>query len=431
MTGSEKICPGCQQLVDSGAVVCPRCGENLPPALRRGTLLQKEGAAYEVGAVLGQGGFGITYRGVDKRTGRAVAVKEFFPARETRWAERAPDGVNVTPCKGRMDEFTKGRMSFLKEAQVVSKLDDSPSSVVKGIDYLETNGTAYLILEFLPGKPLFKEVRSRPSGKLTPQELFPKLLPVMDGISWIHAKNIVHRDICPDNIMWKPDGTLTLTDFGSARQLGGQMTELFKPRYAPVEQETSTAGPAGWYSDVYTLAMTILYCLTGENPAQSTERVSRVFGNGQPDPLYIPDCLTPEQKAVLQKAAAIRPEDRYQTMGEFKDALVAATPWKLQPDPPKPDPGPDPKPDPPKPDPDSNSFAEFVKAHFVGVVLVGMAVALVFILLLAVIVSRSERVTAPDLPAAAAVTETEETDELRLSDPSETITMNGGGPWIR
>ncbi len=429
MTGSERICPGCQQPVDLGAVICPRCGENLPPALRRGTILQKEGAAYEVSAVLGQGGFGITYRGVDKRTGRAVAVKEFFPARETRWAERAPDGVSVVPCKGRMDEFTRGRMSFLKEAQVVSKLDDSPSSVVKGIDYLETNGTAYLILEFLPGKPLFKEVRSRPDGKLTPQELFPKLLPVMDGISWIHAKNIIHRDICPDNIMWKPDGTLTLTDFGSARQLGGQMTELFKPRYAPVEQETTTAGEPGRYSDVYTLAMTVLYCLTGANPIQSTERVSRVIGNGQPDPLYVPDCLTPEQKAVLRKAAAILPKDRYQTMEEFKDALVAATPWlkqKPKPDPPKPDPDPG-----PKPNPDPNSFAEFVKTHFVGAVLVGMAVVLVFILLLAVIVSRSERVTAPELPAAAAVAQQEETDELRSGDPSESITMNGGGPWIR
>ena len=311
-------------------------------------------------------------------------------------------------------------MSFVKEAQVVSRLDNSPPSIVKGVDYLEINGTAYLILEYLPGRPLFKEVRSRPDGKLTPQEIFPKLQPLMDGICCIHARNIIHRDICPDNIMWKPDGTLTLTDFGSARQLGGKMTEHFKPRYAPVEQETSTAGPAGRYSDVYTLAMTILYCLTGENPAQSTERVSCVMGNGQPDPLFLPDCLTPQQKAVLQKAAAIRPEDRYQTMEEFKEALIAATPWLI---PPRPITGPDLIPVP-------NPLAEFVKAHLVGVILAGVAAVLALILVLALAVSHDVRATAPELSAAVAAKQ-EKTDDTQLKNPPESVTMNGGHLWIR
>lgn len=419
MAGFTKICPKCQHAMDLWAILCPNCGENQPPALPQGTILQKEGASYEVCAVLGQGGFGVTYKGIDKQTGRAVAIKEFFPARETLWAKRAPDGVNVIPYQGKGDEFTKGRMSFLKEAQVVSQLDDSPSSVVKGVDYLETNGTAYLVLEFLPGRPLFKEVRSRPDGKLTPRELFPKLLPVMDGISWIHSKNIIHRDICPDNIMWKPDGTLTLTDFGSARQLGGQMTEFSKPRYAPVEQETTTAGPAGRYSDVYTLAMTALYCLTGNNPVRSTERVSRVYGNGQPDPLYIPDCLTPEQQEVFRKAAAINPKDRYQTMDEFKKALIAATPWLK-----------------PTPVPEPNPFVEFLKTHLAGVVIACAVALFILVLVIIGIGSHDAAVTAPPLSrealAAACPGEGERTAEpeaFSWNTPPEAVTMNGGEAW--
>lgn len=436
MDEAARVCPRCHKPAAQGISRCPDCGANLPPALPEGTVLQKEGASYAVGAVLGQGGFGITYKGVDKKTGRPVAIKEFFPARETQWAGRDSDGVSVVPCAGREDQFTKGRMSFLKEARVVAKLDDSPASVVKGIDYLETNGTAYLVLEFLPGRPLFKEVRARPGGTLTPKELFPKLLPLMDGISWIHSKNIIHRDICPDNIMWKPDGSLTLTDFGSARQIGGQMTELFKPRYAPVEQETTTAGPAGRYSDVYTLAMTVLYCLTGKNPAQSTERVSQVFGSGQPDPLFLPDCLTAEQKAVFQKAAAIRPADRYQTMGEFKRALIAATPWLK--DTPTPPPPPPPKPT------FIETLAEFIKTHFMVVVIAGVLV-LALILLLVIIGTRDVRTAAPELPPALlAAGEAEDVraetknraDGLfygpaHLMLPSESFTMNRGRPWTQ
>ncbi len=318
-------CPKCGREFDTPAQpVCPHCGANLPPALPVGTVIGSGDATYWVGGVLGQGGFGITYRGTDKRTKQEVAIKEYFPSRGNhRWAERDKDGVTVYAANRTEDAYNQGRMSFLKEAKMVAKLDNGPASIVKGVDYLEANGTAYLILGFISGQPLYKAVRARPDGKMAPQELFPKMLPLMDGITWIHSKGMVHRDICPDNIMLMPNGELCLTDFGSARPVDKAMTGFFKPGYAPIEQATTVLGPAGFYSDVYTLAASMLFCLTGSAPTDCSERLSATT-QGQPDPLFLPDCLTEAQKAVFRKALAIRPTDRYQTMAEFKNALLSA-----------------------------------------------------------------------------------------------------------
>ena len=388
----NNFCPKCGKPVTGDRPVCQSCGASLPPALPTGTVLRKNGAAYRVGAVLGQGGFGITYKGVDERTGRSLAIKEFFPAKGNHfWAMRDTDGVTACATNGRDNEYDRGRMSFLKEAKAVAKLDDSPQSIVKGVDYLEANGTAYLVLEFLPGQPLYKTVRARPEGKMTPQELFPKLLPLMDGITWIHNKGIVHRDICPDNIMFMPNGELCLTDFGSAREMGGKMTEFFKPRYAPIEQETTVVGPAGPYSDVYTLAASAVYCLTGQDPQASTSRLSVTHGGG-PDPLYLPDCLSEEQKEVFRKAMAIRPKDRYQTMAEFKKELIAATPWLREKTKPTPGPVPD------GPATDAGSYFETHKSQLLALILV--AAIILIILVIAIATSGDMGRMAPPVEAA-------------------------------
>ncbi len=383
----NNFCPKCGKPITGDRPVCQSCGANLPPALPAGTVLRKNGAAYRVGAVLGQGGFGITYKGVDERTGRNLAIKEYFPAKGNHiWAKRDTDGVTACATNGKDNEYIGGRMSFLKEAKAVAKLDDSPQSIVKGVDYLEANGTAYLVLEFLPGQPIYKAVRARPEGKMTPQELLPKLLPLMDGITWIHNKGLVHRDICPDNIMLMPNGELCLTDFGSAREMGGKMTEFFKPRYAPIEQETSTVGPAGPYSDVYTLAASAVYCLTGRDPEASTSRVSVIHG-GNPDPLALPDCLSEEQKEVFRKAMAIRPKDRYQTMAEFKKDLIAATPWLSE------------KPEPPAPGPETEPTPKPQDHRYEVFAFMAVAVVILIILIIAIATSHSVGRMAP--PAEA------------------------------
>ncbi len=325
-----EYCPRCMRPVQTP--ICPHCGtgvkiQNLPPLLPVGTKLTGgAGKTYQLGMALGAGGFGITYIGLELETGRRVAVKEYFPKR-CNWVVRGKDGVTVEAVPGQENVYNRGRISFLKEAQVLASIDACHPAVVEGLDYVETNNTAYLVMEYLDGKPLFQVVRER--GVLTPGELLPKIDTLMDGIIWLHNRGIIHRDLCPDNIMWMPDDTLKLIDFGAARMAEGnsQLTVSFKPGYAPLEQYTSS-GQGPW-TDVYTLAATIWYCLNGRDPIASAERMYAIHGtdasgnavaNGT-DPLLPPASLDPTQQAALMHALGLKKEDRTQTMEQFRQEL--------------------------------------------------------------------------------------------------------------
>ena len=358
-------CPHCMRPV-SETPFCPHCGggtheQNKANMLPVGAKLTGSSGTrtYQLGMALGMGGFGVTYIALELETGTRVAVKEFFPS-QCGWARRGPDGVTVESLPGKDSEYNRGRISFLKEARVLASMKDSHPAVMKGLDYVETHNTAYLVMEYLDGTPLYKVVRKQ--GRLSPGELLPKLDHLMDGIIWLHGKGIIHRDICPDNIMWMTDGTLKLMDFGAARKADGnsEFTVQFKPGYAPVEQYTS--GGQGTWTDVYILAETICYCLTGQDPVTSNERLLRREAEGV-DPLRPPDSLDPRQAAVLMHALGIRPEERTQTMAQFRQELFP------------------PLPPPPPPLPE-RSIGEWVREHLIGVV---SAAVIVLVLILTVI----------------------------------------------
>ncbi len=341
-----EFCPRC--LRPMTGQTCQYCGtsndaSNLPGQLPVGTVLEGSAGTYQLGLVLGQGGFGITYIAMDLRSGTRVAVKEYFPV-QCGWASRGADGVTVTPRAGMDVAYNNGRISFLKEAQVLASMTDSHPAVVRGLDYVERNDTAYLVMEYLDGIPLYKVVREK--GALSPQELLPKIDRLMDGIIWIHQRGIIHRDICPDNIMWMPDGTLKLVDFGAARVAdgAGRLTVLYKPGFAPMEQRSSSAETAeqqSFYTDVYALGATIWYGLNGREPIDANDRLFAMnevdpYGRTdikRPDPLQPPAVLNPRQQAVLMKALSMAPHDRYQTMAEFQAALREAS-SRLPPPPP-------------------------------------------------------------------------------------------------
>ena len=330
-----EYCPRC--MLETIGPVCTHCGTNLgfqneSFQLPVGTVLVggSSGHSYRIGAALGQGGFGITYIALENETGRRVAVKEFFPTR-VGWVQRDSDHVTVQIRAGKEADYTKGRMSFLKEARILASMNDSPPSVVKGLDYAELHNTAYLIMEFLDGTPLYRMVEKR--GKIPADELLPRLQPLMNDLAWLHKQNIIHRDIGPDNIMWMPDGALKLLDFGSARRADGnnQLTVLLKPKFAPVEQyQTDGQGP---WTDVYTLAASIYYCLTGVIPTNSVDRLTQIRDAGI-DPLKPPTALgaalTAAQESVLLHALTVEPGLRLRSMDEFTTQLFPAA--KAQPE---------------------------------------------------------------------------------------------------
>ncbi len=318
------LCPSCMQPAEGDR--CPRCGgdlhlENPPVLLPVGTVFKDgRGHSYILGAVLGQGGFGVTYIGREAETGRRVAVKEYFP---TRCSQRSGDGHTVEPLPGMDAVYEGGRYSFVKEARVLSGLEGMPS-VVQALAYLEENNTAYLIMEYLDGTPLHRLVDHKTGKRISPEKLFPPLRKLLYDISLLHEKNIIHRDIAPDNIMWMPDDTLTLLDFGSARSTedGKSMTVMIKHGFAPMEQYQSRG--QGAYTDVYAMAATIYYCLTATMPIQASER-AMALQSGTPDPLKRPTALgvalTAGEEDALMWALSVLPQDRPQSMGEFARRL--------------------------------------------------------------------------------------------------------------
>lgn len=322
-----KYCPKCNQPGDGA--FCTHCGTQLFTTqdnlgMSSGTVLEGTLYTYQLQKVLGQGGFGITYRALNRERGELVAVKEYFPVRS---AVRAQDGT-VQAKPGFEEEFQTGLESFSGEARMLATMDRVPS-VVQVMDQFQKRGTAYLVMEYLDGIPLHEKA-ARMGGKIPPEELLPKLPPLLRDLAAIHRLGVLHRDITPDNIMWMPDGTLKLLDFGSARNVGGgnSMTVLLKQGFAPVEQYLT--GGQGSYTDVYALCATIYFLLTGVMPTSALERLEH--DDLQP-PSQFCQGLTPQQDAAILRGMRVQPKERTQTVEELARELDIQEPRPVVVDP--------------------------------------------------------------------------------------------------
>ena len=312
--------------------------ETMETSLPSGHLLQGPRHVYLLGACLGKGGFGITYRGQEMATGFPVAVKEYFPS--LCKPVRMQDG-SIVPSPQFQAAFAKGKNSFLNEAAMLKALDEIPS-VVKILDFFSENGTAYMVMEYLDGVTLRSRVEQ--SGPIPIQTLLPPMLSFIQDISAMHQRGVLHRDIAPDNIMWMPDGSFKLLDFGCARAMedGRSMSVLLKPGFAPFEQY-QTRGQ-GDYTDLYALCATIYYCITGLVPPQAPERIFALH-DGKPDPLPAPSKvgvrISPAWEALLMWGLAADPHQRPKTVAQWLERLEIVPPVPDD-DPPLPDPDDDP-----------------------------------------------------------------------------------------
>jgi serine/threonine protein kinase len=276
---------------------------------------------YRIVSVLGQGAFGITYRARDTQLDRDVAVKEYLPA---LLATRL-DGVTVLPRSTQVaDDFAWGRARFLDEAKTLARLARAPA-VVRVHDYLEANGTAYVVMELVEGETL--AALSRREGRLSQAVLERIIQPLLDGLEQIHAAGILHRDIKPDNIIVARDGSPTLIDFGASRMAIADRTQaltaVYTPRYAAPEQMTS--GQQGPYTDIYALAAMLYVCVTGTEPIGATHRV--LSGDAMPPARdvaharYSDNLLRAIDAGLLLKA-----EERPQTIAAWR-AVFASGQW--------------------------------------------------------------------------------------------------------
>lgn len=317
----QSICYNCfRELEEGNAGSCPHCGydsqdkEKYPLALPHGTVLN---GRYITGRVLGQGGFGVTYIANDWKRKQRVAIKEYLP---DTMATRT-DGRSVSAYSGeRGDSFAYGKECFLKEAQTLAEFIGNPN-IVRVHSYFEENGTAYFAMDYVEGIS-FQEYIKKQGGKIPWQEAEKILLPIMEALEAVHEKGIIHRDVTPDNIFITKDGTVKLLDFGAARySLGDRSRSLdivLKHGFAPKEQYTRH-GRQGPYTDVYTVAASFYYAVTGRRPPDSIDRLEE-------DDLVPPSSLgiaipADVENAIL-KGMGVQPADRYQGMAEFREALL-------------------------------------------------------------------------------------------------------------
>ena len=241
-------------------------GEEHLAALHSGYRLGR----YELQAVLGHGGFGITYRAWDSELDRAVAIKEYLPSD----ISIRVDGSTVkAKSGGDRESFDWGLERFIAEARALARFERS-GAIVRVYDYMQANGTAYMVMALVEGEPL--SALYRREAPLDEARLKAIVLPVLEGLEDVHRAGFLHRDIKPSNILIRPGGEPVLIDFGAARQALGEksrsITSVFTPGYAPFEQYTSS-GKQGPWTDIYALAATLHHGITGKIPPQATDRI--------------------------------------------------------------------------------------------------------------------------------------------------------------
>jgi formylglycine-generating enzyme required for sulfatase activity len=280
---------------------------------------------YRIEAVLGAGGFGITYMALHEALLKRVAIKEYFPV---EWSYR--DGEHVlantqgglpTSEAGEDACYTWGLERFLNEAQTLVRVEHP--GVVRVQDYFQANGTAYIVMDYVDGEPLSQILqREKTLSEERVRRLIDDVLPALDAV---HAQGYLHRDLKPANLYCRSDGRTILIDFGAARQALGRrsksITSVFSPGYSPIEQYLIDGRGYGPWTDIYALGTVLYHCVTGAAPIEAPARVLD-------DPLQPAEEVAAGRYSsallrVIDRAIAVRPEKRFQTISQMRAMLEA------------------------------------------------------------------------------------------------------------
>ena len=271
---------------------------------------------FRIEAILGQGGFGITYLALDTILNCHVAIKEYFPREFS-----VRDGSQQVRAAGSRDErdtFAWGLKRFIEEARLLALFNDP--NIIGVSRFFEANGTAYLVMDYCTGEALDTIIKR--DGFISQPRLNKILFPLLDSLEHIHKFGLLHRDIKPANIFIRADGSPVLLDFGSARQqISGHSrstTSLATAGYSPIEQYAGNAVHGPW-TDIYGLAATLYRVVTGERPPNSTGRVDHdnlapLFGTS--------NSYGPRFLAAIDAGMAVRPEGRPQSIGQWRNMFL-------------------------------------------------------------------------------------------------------------
>jgi protein kinase-like protein len=288
---------------------------------------------YVLERVLGQGGFGITYLARDTNLDQPVAIKEYLPIDV---ATRKPDSTVRPRADDQTDRYRWGLDRFIREARTLARFDHP--NIVRVYSVFEFNNTAYMVMRFEEGENFAALLERRRT--LPEPELLRVLLPVLDGLELIHNAGFIHRDIKPDNIHIRADGSPVLLDFGSARASLGQgrtVTILVAPGYAPFEQYYSSGENQGPWTDLYGLGATSYRAIAGVPPLDAITRSKGVLGSSR-------EVLVPARTIgsgrysetilrAIDHALEFAEKDRPQSIAEWRKELRAEAVTSAKPTP--------------------------------------------------------------------------------------------------
>lgn len=288
-------------------------------ALRPGASI----AGYNIIRVLGAGGFGITYEADSPYTGKRVAIKEFFPRGIV-----SREGTHVVYAERDTEVVEWALKRF--ESSTLDQCKLRHTNIVDVVHYVKDNGTGYMIMEYVEGETLEHWLRGR---EFLPEadELEPLLSPVLAALEYLHTRNMVHRDIAPDNIMIRGDGTPMLIDFGAIKLIG-QETQLrseaktfavMKQFYSPPEQ-VEEGGELDHRADIYSIGAVFYRAFSGFPPVSAEERMrERAYGRADP---YVPLAahaphVSPDVAQAVDRALAFHADERHGKIAGFREAL--------------------------------------------------------------------------------------------------------------
>ncbi len=239
--------------------------------LQPNTTLQ--GGKYRIEGVLGQGGFGNTYVGVNTVFNERVAIKEFFMRGVSlRGGDQVTVSVSVPENK---ESFLQQKEKFKKEALRIRQLKND--HIVAVHDLFEENGTAYYVMDYVDGQNLADRLKI--TGKPIKEQDVRYILPqILDALKAVHDAGMWHLDLKPANIMLEKGGIIKLIDFGASKQLnaqkGGATTSTaisYTNGYAPREQMEQNYDKFGPWTDIYALGATLYNLLTNKRPPLPTD----------------------------------------------------------------------------------------------------------------------------------------------------------------
>ena len=272
---------------------------NLP--LVADTVLQNR---YRIVRQLGRGGMGAVYEAVDQRLGITVALKETLSSEESM------------------------RKQFEREARLLAGMQHPALPRVS--DHFVEGKRAFLVMQFIAGVDLARIISQQP-GPFPRDQVIAWADQLLDALIYLHSRDrqVIHRDIKPHNLKLNANGQIALLDFGLAKAqpadasiTASQSFFGYTRHYAPLEQiQDQHTDPR---SDIYALGATLYHLLTGIKPPDAMVRASATV-NSKPDPLQLADkiheAVGSQLGAILDKAMAQRPEERFADANEFREAL--------------------------------------------------------------------------------------------------------------